>query len=232
MKWEAESWQRGVRRKRERERGRQASWRQRSHLSHPIYLIQRLLKTAALFLSRKMSRKQNKQNTKYRRAMRGERREGVEFEGEGLSDVFALSKSCQGDVISLRPTMKVISQSKGISREPWLLQRPATLGPMTLFMCAVRQSYPEGNLNGLWFFFPFSLPAYNPCASLAICTAKCKTEGSKRRDSGQILYCKRVSLRWRVHGDTFPCSCRNLGCKTFLISMHLFRSKNRNFWVL
>lgn len=29
-----------------RERGRQASWRQRSHLSHPIYLIQRLLKNS------------------------------------------------------------------------------------------------------------------------------------------------------------------------------------------
>lgn len=37
----------------ERERGRQASWRQQSHLSHPIYLIQCLLKTAALFLFEK-----------------------------------------------------------------------------------------------------------------------------------------------------------------------------------
>lgn len=33
--------------------------------------------------------------------------------GEGLSDLFTLSKSCQRDVISLRPTMKVISPIKG-----------------------------------------------------------------------------------------------------------------------
>lgn len=46
-----------------------------------------------------------------------------------------------------------------------------------------RQPYPEGNLNGLCFspHLPISLPAYNPHASLAICTAKSKTEGSKKR---------------------------------------------------
>lgn len=33
--------------------------------------------------------------------------------GEGLSDLFTLPKSCQRDVISLRPTMKVISPIKG-----------------------------------------------------------------------------------------------------------------------
>lgn len=57
-----------------------------------------------------------------------------------MRDVFTLSAICQGDVISPGPTMKVISQSEGISRELWLLQRPGKLGPVTLFMCEVTQT--------------------------------------------------------------------------------------------
>lgn len=134
-------------------------------------------------------------------------------------------KICQGDVISLRPTMKVISQSKGISREPWLLQRPRKLGPMTLFM-SDRQPYPEGNLNGLGFFHP----EYNPCALLTFFTLaiyKSKTEGSKRQDTRQILYCERVPLS-SARACVATCSCKSAGCKTFLINMHLFMSTNRN----
>lgn len=48
----------------------------------------------------------------------------LELRVEVLSDLFAVSRSCQRDVIWLRPTMKVISQSNGISTEPWMLQRP------------------------------------------------------------------------------------------------------------
>lgn len=148
----------------------------------------------------------------------------MELGGEGWSDLFALSKICQGDVISLRPTMKVISQSKGISREPWLLQRSGKLGPMTLFMCEVRQtassrrqlkwlmiffSPPSTSQHIIhvpwWHFYPGDLQ-------------KSKTEGSKRQDTRQILYCKRASLA----------PCNNTGRKTFLINMHLFRSTNGN----
>lgn len=72
-----------------------------------------------------------------------------------------------------------------------------------------RQPYPEGNLNGLCFspHLPISLPAYNPHASLAICTAKSKTEGSKKRhDTRQILRCKWVSVsrsRSNAGGENF-----------------------------
>lgn len=159
----------------ERERGRQASRRQRSHLSHPIYLIQRLLKTAALFFFRKRRcAKQNQQNKYTGEEMEGEGERGDVVGaggggGEGLSDRFALSKICQGDVISLRPTMKVISQSKGISGEPWLLQRPGKLVPVTLFMCEVRQTaLSRRQLE--WLMIPptppINLPAYNPCTPL------------------------------------------------------------------
>lgn len=41
-----------------------------------------------------------------------------------LSDIFTLSAICQGDAIALSPTMKVISQSEGISGALWRLQRP------------------------------------------------------------------------------------------------------------
>lgn len=91
---------------------------------------------------------------------------------KGLSDRFALSKICQGDVISLRPTMKVISQSKGISGEPWLLQRPGKLVPVTLFMCEVRQTaLSRRQLE--WLMIPppqINLPAYNPCTPLTFFT--------------------------------------------------------------
>lgn len=58
----------------EGERGRQASRRQRSHLSHPIYLIQRLLKTAALFFFEK-DVAQNKTNRTRIREKRWRERE-------------------------------------------------------------------------------------------------------------------------------------------------------------
>lgn len=82
--------------------------------------------------------------------------------------------------------MKVISQSKGISKKLWLLQRPGTLGPMTLFMCEVRQTaLSQRQLKWLMIFFSphINLPTYNPCASLAICTAKSKRQrDQKTRD--------------------------------------------------
>lgn len=106
----------------------------------------------------------------------------------GLSHLLALvEKTCQGDVISRWPTMKVISQSKGISRESWLLQRPAPLRPVTLFMCEVRQSYPEGNLNGLCFP-AINRPAYNPRASLTFLPFTTSKTTKKA-----VVFCKVVS---------------------------------------
>lgn len=136
-----------------------------------------------------MSRKQNKPRARVREKRWRERecRGGMESWGVGLSDLFALSKICQGDVISLRPTMKVISQSKGISGEPWLLQRPGKLGPVTLFMWGVRQTaLSRRQLKWLMIPSPINLPAYNPCALVTFFffypgdLQESKTEGSKR----------------------------------------------------
>lgn len=78
---------------------------------------------------------------------------------EGLSDLFALLISCQGDVIWPNPTMKVISQSKGINSK--LQQRPGTSGPLALFICELWQTdSPILNSNGLCFL-PVNLWACN-----------------------------------------------------------------------
>lgn len=75
---------------------------------------------------------------------------------EGLSDRFAVSRSCQGDVIWLWPTMKVISRSNGISGEPWLLQRPRYIRArgVVYVWTPTDRADPEGNLNGLCIFPP------------------------------------------------------------------------------
>lgn len=149
----------------------------------------------------------------------------------GLSDLLALSKICQGDVISLRPTMKVISQSKGISGKLWLLQRPGKLGPMTLFMCVRQTALSRRQLKWLRTPpHPINLPAYNPCALLTFLTPaisqKSKIEGSKRRDTRQIPHCKRVSVGGgRAHADTLP---QRRGSQNF--SQHtLIQKRNQKY---
>lgn len=152
-----------------------------------------------------------------------------------MSDLFALSKICQGDVISLRPTMKVISQSKGISGEPWLLQRPGKLGPMTLFMCEVRQTVlSRRQLKWLMIFFffnPINLPAYNPCAPLTFFTlAVC--ESPRQRDQTRQAGFLIVNWCRSANACTVTCSRNRAGRQTFLINMHLFKSTNKKFWIL
>lgn len=76
----------------------------------------------------------------------------------------------QRDVISPCPIMKVISQSKGISGEPWLLQRPGKLRPVTLFMCEVRQT-ALSRRQLAWLMIPPPPPASQPPNILSMCPA-------------------------------------------------------------
>lgn len=122
-----------------------------------------------------------------------------------MSDPFAPSAICQRDVISLRPTMKVISQSEGISREPRLLQRPGKLGPVTLFMLEVRQT-ASSRRQLKWLMIPFPPPSnlntYNPrgpadmfLSTLTICKSPRKKGegGGNQKQILQIRLCESVA---------------------------------------
>lgn len=154
-----------------------------------------------------MSRKQNKLRARiwerrWRQRQGGDG--GRSHRVAGLSDPFALSAICQRDVISLRPTMKVISQSEGISRELWLLQRPGKLGPVTLFMLEVRQT-ASSRRQLKWLMIPFPPPSnlntYNPCgpadmflSTLTICKSPRKRgEVGDQKQILQIPLCESVA---------------------------------------
>lgn len=141
-----------------------------------------------------MSRKQNKPRARIRERRWRQRQGGDGGRSRrvaGLSDPFAPSAICQRDVISLRPTMKVISQSEGISREPRLLQRPGKLGPVTLFMLEVRQT-ASSRRQLKWLMIPFPPPSnlntYNPCgpADMFLSTLTICKSPRKKGEGGAI----------------------------------------------